>query len=807
MKKFIFTLVCLASQLLVGAQLLYGVGGHIFNRKGEIFSFSPVTKTYTKYKEFNGEDGDDPRGGLVLATDGKFYGMTLSGGAHDLGVIFSFDPTTKVFSKRRDFNPEGGGNIQGNSLMQASNGKLYGMTNTGGVHNSGVLFSFDPATDAYTKLKDFNKAGGQYPLGGKLAQATDGKLYGMTSQGGSHDAGVIFSFDPATAIYAKLKDFSGADGRYPVGSVIQAQNGNLYGMTNGGGSKGAGVIFSFEPETKTYTKLKDFAFDNNDGRAPLGNLLQATDGKLYGMTHFGGNGGRGTLFSFDPATNTFAKLMDFNFGGADGYDPSGSLVQAKDGKLYGIADQGGIDQNLDAGTLFSFDPVTNTFAKLLDFGLENSASTSFGFLTELICNGTTYYRDADGDGYGDPAFPACFSTPTTGYVANGTDCNDSIAAVHPGAVEICNGIDDNCDGVVDEGCTPSLVDSFVLVNASADKDISAIHDGDVLNLTQLPRVQLNIRAATSTAHIGSVVFELNGQQTRKHVENGAPYALFKNIEGNYFGGALEQGDYTLIATPYSEAGGKGTKGTPRIIHFTVVYFATIADLVLVSAPNGNIISSDPNGGDAPGIYNGQVINLATLPTTKLNIEVYDYSYLLGSVVFDLNGPQSHHQVENASPYTVFGGSRRSYNVWTPVPGTYTLTATPYSAPNGKGTKGKSYTVHFTVVNAPPAVTSIGGNKRKPILEREGQIYKILTASPNPFTSQSTVRFSVPASGQATLSVYNATGVEVARLYNGKAEAKREYSVFFDGKQLPAGAYLLRLTTDRQLSTLKVVLTH
>ena len=68
---------------------------------------------------------------------------------------------------------------------------------------------------------------------------------------------------------------------------------------------------------------------------------------------------------------------------------------------------------------------------------------------------TTYYRDNDSDGFGDInlTVDTCTTTPPLGYVTNSNDCDDTKANVYPGATEICNGIDDNCDGGIDEGLT------------------------------------------------------------------------------------------------------------------------------------------------------------------------------------------------------------------------------------------------------------------------------------------------------------------------------------------------------------------
>jgi 2-polyprenyl-6-methoxyphenol hydroxylase-like FAD-dependent oxidoreductase len=63
----------------------------------------------------------------------------------------------------------------------------------------------------------------------------------------------------------------------------------------------------------------------------------------------------------------------------------------------------------------------------------------------------TYYRDADSDTYGNLAVTTQACSAPAGYVANSTDCNDTLASVRPNATETCNGVDDDCDGSTDEG--------------------------------------------------------------------------------------------------------------------------------------------------------------------------------------------------------------------------------------------------------------------------------------------------------------------------------------------------------------------
>ncbi|MGP8215816.1 MAG: choice-of-anchor tandem repeat GloVer-containing protein [Bacteroidia bacterium] len=345
--------------------LLYGMtysGGHY--GYGVIFSYNIITHKDSVVFNFSGAVTNNNC--FALASDGLLYGMSLLGGTNYYGDIFSFNPTTGTNNILYSFDSTSG-QYPYSGLVQASDSLLYGMTEYGGSDDEGVLFSFDSKTNKESVLVNFTDNNGGYPLG-NLMQATNGLLYGMTQSGGTNEEGVVFSFDPATGKDSILVNLIDNIGTYPYGGLIQASNGLLYGMTNDGGLNYDGVIFSLNPGTKKYTAVYSFN-DSTSGESPYGNLVEASNGLLYGMTNFGGKQGDGVLFSFDTKTNTEKPLM--NFTGANGANPTGPLVLDSSGTiLYGTASVGG---KSNYGVLFNYNTITGKDSVLFNFSDTNGA--------------------------------------------------------------------------------------------------------------------------------------------------------------------------------------------------------------------------------------------------------------------------------------------------------------------------------------------------------------------------------------------------------------------------------------------------
>lgn len=341
---------------------LYGFDWGAGFEAGNIITYDPLNNRSAAIFTFNSSNGGHPYGNLIQDTNGMLYGMTSIGGNKNIGVLFQYNVVTGVDSVIHNFT---GGNQDGStpygSLILANNGLLYGLTFAGGIYGYGTLFSFNTKNYSLQVLVSFDQTSGMSPTG-SLMQASDTLLYGTTTSGGIYDSGALFSYNIPKDTEIILINFNKANGWYPRGGVIQDKyNSLLYGLTEYGGSTSAGVLYSYNITSGQETILTTFGEGN--GVNPPEVLMQASDSLLYGMTSSGGPlYGYGTLFNFNPSTGILNTLVQFN--DTDGQYPIGDVIQASNGLLYGNTAWGGSN---DTGVLFRYNIDSNTYKVVLNY--------------------------------------------------------------------------------------------------------------------------------------------------------------------------------------------------------------------------------------------------------------------------------------------------------------------------------------------------------------------------------------------------------------------------------------------------------
>lgn len=340
---------------------LYGTtsGGGGF-MKGIIFRYYPATASYEIVVHFDGvSKGSVPLGSLVSGGNGKLYGVTSTGGAFNKGVFFEFDPSTNSFTKHFDFDGAQGATPYGDPSLAAS-GMLYGVTSEGGANNLGVIYEFNPATNTLIKKIDMNAITGSKPLGGMLYMPS-GTFLGMAQEGGLGLKGTIYEYDPTLNSLTKLNDFDGTNGANPSSHLLHGTNGLIYGVTPNGGSTNQGTLFEFNPATSAITKKIDFN-GGSRGVNPYGGLMQASNGKIYGSTGEGVNGWGG-IFEYNIADGFLSTLVAFQ-GLSNGANPRSTPMQASNGKVYGVTQSGGYSFR---GVIYELDLTTNACVAKLSF--------------------------------------------------------------------------------------------------------------------------------------------------------------------------------------------------------------------------------------------------------------------------------------------------------------------------------------------------------------------------------------------------------------------------------------------------------
>jgi uncharacterized repeat protein (TIGR03803 family) len=269
---------------------LYGTasGGPYY---GTIFRIT-TNGAFSLIYSFTGtDDGAYPEAALIQASDGSFYGTASAGGINGLGTVFRLSANGD-FNSIFSFNDTDGSTPVA-ALLQAADGYLYGTTSSGtGLADSGTIFRIS-TNGAFNSLHLFNRAIDGWEPRASLIQASDGSLYGTTVAGGTSGYGTVFAITTngayTTLCSINQPDFAGRD-TYPSG-LVQGSDANFYVPLYLGNV--------FEVTTNgSYSNL--YLFAGSTGPIAFSccpsSLVQGNDGNFYGTTRFGGVAGTGTVF-------------------------------------------------------------------------------------------------------------------------------------------------------------------------------------------------------------------------------------------------------------------------------------------------------------------------------------------------------------------------------------------------------------------------------------------------------------------------------------------------------------------------------
>ncbi len=359
---------------------LYGTtqlgGAH---NQGTVFELSKASNGWTEtvlYSFGGGHDGSHPTGDLVLDAAGNLYGTTTTGGAgsctQGCGTVFELSPVSGSWNETVLYSFAGGsdGSQPYAGLVLDNAGKLYGTTLLGGNTGAnctlgcGTVFELTPAMGGWNHsvLHAFAAGNdGASPYAGLTFDAA-GNLYGVTDAGGSGGKGTVFKLSAADGwSESVLHAFKGAvDGASPRGTLVVDASGNLYGTTFQGSISNYGLVFELINSQGIWDEKILHRFANAPAANTVAGLAFDNAGNLYGTTMLGADasscgGGCGTFFKLTPASGgnwTFNALHVFGRG-KDGFKPSGKLILDSAGNLFGTTQSGGVHGQ---GTVFEVTP-------------------------------------------------------------------------------------------------------------------------------------------------------------------------------------------------------------------------------------------------------------------------------------------------------------------------------------------------------------------------------------------------------------------------------------------------------------------
>ena len=274
----------------------------------------------------------------------QIWGVSQQGGSDAIGSVFQvYDDGTDLEQKAEFIN-----SIEGNQpkskMVIGSDGDFYGISSAGGTNNAGTIFKYSEA--GFEVLYNLSPSTDGSNSNGDMVEISNGVFIGTTASAAEFNGGSIFRFSLDDG-FSTLHNFQPAlDGGNPSGAIA-FNNNIIYGTCSNGGSAGFGTCFSYNLNGLFSVQHN---FEGGEmGAYPQGGLIFGNDGMLYGTTQFGGAHSQGSIFRVNPTGNVFEIIYDINSATSDGRYPFGRLVESSNGVFMGTCSEGGTN---GTGTIF-----------------------------------------------------------------------------------------------------------------------------------------------------------------------------------------------------------------------------------------------------------------------------------------------------------------------------------------------------------------------------------------------------------------------------------------------------------------------
>jgi len=340
---------------------------------GTVFQLSPSGSGWTHtvlYSFRGGRDGGEPYKGVTLDAQGNLYGTAVTGGGGSCeggcGVAFKLTHSGGSWTQSVIHYFSGGndGSGPGSGLTFDQHGNLYGMTPTGGAYGLGVVYQLRPQTNGGWRLNVVHAFtggdDGSSGSAGRLILDRAGNLYGVTTVGGANGDGVAFEITRSLNGWTLLPLYAfkdQPDGALPYGGLIFDRAGDLYGTTYYAGVYDVGTVYKLTHANGSWRETVLYSFKGGtDGSSPISTLVSDPAGNLYGTTSDGGTGcACGVIFKLARGVNgSWIESVPYRFPGAPnaGFSYNGMVADSA-GNFYGATTHGGPAND---GTIYKFTP-------------------------------------------------------------------------------------------------------------------------------------------------------------------------------------------------------------------------------------------------------------------------------------------------------------------------------------------------------------------------------------------------------------------------------------------------------------------